>query len=98
MVGPLATHVGLGEAVEFGIDQRQKALGSAWIAFVHRFEKLGDFARGRVHICPHHGHGSVEAESQHTKILARLGLGQDAGRIPSPLLLKKTPTEGKYTC
>jgi len=43
MVGALAAHVGLGEAVEFGVDEGKQAVGGSAVAVVHGFEELGDF-------------------------------------------------------
>jgi hypothetical protein len=44
VVWALATHIGLGEAVKLGVDQREEAVGGGGIACVHGFEKLSDVA------------------------------------------------------
>ena len=49
MVGALATHVGLGEAVEFGVDEREEALGGGGVAVVHSFEELSYFSWLGIH-------------------------------------------------
>jgi hypothetical protein len=45
VIGALATHVGLGEAVELGVDEREQTVGGGGIAGMHGFEELGDVAR-----------------------------------------------------
>jgi len=44
VVGALATHIGLGESVEFGINEREEALGGGGVAVVHSFEELSYFS------------------------------------------------------
>ena len=44
VVGALAAHIGLCEAVELGIDEREEAVGGGGVAGMHGFEELGDVA------------------------------------------------------
>jgi hypothetical protein len=43
MVGALAAHIGLGEAMQLRVNQRKQTAGGGCVAAVHRFEELGDF-------------------------------------------------------
>jgi hypothetical protein len=45
VAGALATHVGLGEAVKLGVNEREQAVGGGGIAGMHGFEELGYLTR-----------------------------------------------------
>jgi hypothetical protein len=53
VVGALAAHVGLGEAVELGVDEREEALGGGGVAVVHSLEELSYFSGAGI------GHGPI---------------------------------------
>jgi hypothetical protein len=44
VVAALATHVGGGDAVEFGVDEGEQLLGGVWISAVDGPQKLGNVA------------------------------------------------------
>ena len=44
VIGALAAHVGLGEAVEFCVDEREKTVRCVGVSRVHGLQKLGDFS------------------------------------------------------
>jgi len=45
MVGALAAHVSLGEAMQLRVNQRQQTACGGGVAVVHGFQELGDFTR-----------------------------------------------------
>jgi hypothetical protein len=45
MVGALAAHVGLGEAMQLRVNEGQQTACGGGVAVVHGFEELGDFTR-----------------------------------------------------
>jgi len=45
MVGALAAHVGLGDAMQLRVNERKQAACGGGVAAVHGFEELGDFTR-----------------------------------------------------
>jgi len=49
VVGALAAHVGLGEAMELRVDEREELVGGGGVAVVHSLEELGDFSRVGIH-------------------------------------------------
>ena len=62
VVGALAAHVGLGEAVQLGIDEGKQIFGGGRVAVMHGLEELGDVSRGAFHGVPRVVlHGTVEA-------------------------------------
>jgi hypothetical protein len=50
VVGPLATHIGFGEAVKLGINQRKKTLGRRGITRMHRLQQECNLARSWFHV------------------------------------------------
>lgn len=50
MVGALAAHVGRGQAVQFGVNQRKQLFGGFAVASPQGFQQSGDVIVGNLHM------------------------------------------------